>query len=137
MCPALIVVEPAAIVGSVIQLDAGTSFRVWAALMAARSSVMCTALTTVVPAPTGLSVKVVNAKVAVTEVAAVMVTAHVPAPVQPPLQPVKVQPAAGTAVRVTQVPLVKGAAQVALQEIPAGALVTVPLPATLTVSVKV
>ncbi|PYN89532.1 MAG: hypothetical protein DMD87_05335 [Candidatus Rokuibacteriota bacterium] len=67
-----------------------------------------------------------------------MVTAHVPAPVQPPpLQPVKVQPAAGTAVRVTQVPLVKEAAQVALQEIPAGALVTVPLPATLTVSVKV
>src|SRR5881409_20260 len=139
MCPALIVVEPAAIVRSVIQLDAGTSFRVWAALMAARSSVMCTALTMVVPAASGLSVKVVNAKVAVMEVAAVMVTVQVPVPVQPPLQPVKVEPGAGTAVSVTAVPLVKVAAQVALQEMPAGALVTVPLPVPLglTVNVKV
>src|SRR5437867_1156966 len=93
----------------------------------------------VVPAASGLSVKVVNAKVAVTEVAAVMVTVQVPVPVQPPLQPVKVEPAAGTAVSVTAVPLVKVAAQVALQEMPAGALVTVPLPVPLglTVNVKV
>src|SRR5436309_12793990 len=82
----------------------------------------------VVPAASGLSVKVVNAKVAVTEVAAVMVTVQVPVPVQPPLQPVKVEPGAGTAVNVTAVPLVKVAARVGLQEMPAGALVAVPLP---------
>src|SRR5881628_3481596 len=57
----------------------------------------------------------------------------------PPLQPVKIEPAAGAAVRVTAVPLVKLAEQVAPQVIPAGALVTVPLPvpALLTVSAKV
>ena len=56
----------------------------------------------------------------------------------PPLQPVKVEPAAGVAVRVTAVPLAKEAEHVAPQAMPAGALVTVPLPAPalLTVSVK-
>src|SRR5436853_6999469 len=69
-----------------------------------------------------------------------MVTVQVPVPAQPPpVQPVKVEPAAGAAVRVTAVPLVKLAAQVAPQVIPAGELVTVPLPvpALLTVSAKV
>ena len=78
-------------------------------------------------------------KVAVTEVAALMVAVQVPVPVQPPpLQPVKVEPAAGVAVSVTAVPLVNEKAQVAPQEMPAGALVTVPLPAPvlLTVSEK-
>src|SRR3989442_7085480 len=56
-----------------------------------------------------------------------------------PLQPVKVEPVVGTAVSVTAVPLVKLAAQVAPQMMPAGALVTAPLPvpALLTVRVKV
>ncbi len=59
-----------------------------------------------------------------------MVTVHVPVPVQPPpLQPVNVEPAAGVAVRVTAVPVVKPVEQVAPQVMPAGALVTVPLPA--------
>jgi len=51
----------------------------------------------------------------------------------------KVEPAAGAAVRVTVVPLVKLAEQVAPQLMPAGALVTVPVPvpALETVSVKV
>lgn len=44
--------------------------------------------------------------VAVTEVAAETVTVHVPVPLQPPpLQPAKVEPVAGTADRVTTVPL--------------------------------
>ena len=73
-------------------------------------------------------------------VAAETVTAQVPVPEQPPLlQPVNVDPAAGAAARVTVVPLVKLAAQVAPQLIPAGELVTVPLPVPdgVTVSAKV
>jgi len=76
--------------------------------------------------------------VAVTVVAAETVTAQVPVPEHPPpLQPLKVEPAAGVAVRVTAVPLVKLAEQVAPQLIPAGALVTVPLPVPAGVTVKV
>src|SRR5207247_8405682 len=76
----------------------------------------------------------------VTVVAALRVTVQVPVPEHPPpLQPVKVEPAAGVAVSVTAVPLAKLAVQVAPQLIPTGALVTVPLPvpALLTVSAKV
>ena len=72
-----------------------------------------------------------------TDVAALIVTVQVPVPEQPPpLQPVKVNPAAGVAVKVTAVPVVKEVEQVAPQEIPAGELVTVPLPALVTVSAK-
>jgi hypothetical protein len=68
--------------------------------------------------------------VAVTVCAAFMVTEQVLAvPVQPPLQPVNVEPAAGVAVRVTAVPLANGAVQVVPQLIPVGALVMVPVPA--------
>ena len=77
-------------------------------------------------------------KVAVTVVAALRVTVQVPVPLQPPpLQPVKVEPAAGAAVSVTAVPLEKLAEQVAPQVIPAGALVTVPLPVPAGVTVRV
>jgi len=90
------------------------------------------ALVTVpVPAPAldTVSAKEDCMKVAVTEVAAVIVTVQVPVPVQPPpLQPAKVEPAAGAAVKVTAVPLVNGVEHVVPQEIPAGLLVTVPLP---------
>ena len=78
--------------------------------------------------------------VAVTVVDAEIVTVQVPVPEQPPpLQPVKVEPTAGAAVSVTSVPLVKLAAQVAPQVMPAGLLVTVPapVPALETVRVKV
>jgi hypothetical protein len=92
-----------------------------------------------VPAVVIASVKGCRANVAVTAWAALMVTAQVPVPVQPPpLQPVKVDPAAGVAVKVTAVPLAKAAEQVAPQEMPAGALETVPVPAPafVTASVK-
>ena len=67
------------------------------------------ALVTVpLPVPPLLTVRVTGccrSKVAVTVVVAVRVTVQVPVPVQPPpLQPVKVEPAAGVAVRVTAVP---------------------------------
>jgi len=52
------------------------------------------------------SVNVCTLNVAVTDVAAFMVTEHVPVPEQPPpLQPAKVDPPAGLAVSVTDVPL--------------------------------
>jgi hypothetical protein len=76
--------------------------------------------------------------VAVTVVAAVSVTVQVPVPEHPPpLQPVKVEPAAGTAVRVTTVPLAQAAIQVEPQEIPAGLLVTVPTPEPVLLTVRV
>jgi len=65
----------------------------------------------------------------VTARAALIVTVHAPVPVQLPLQPVKVEPAAGAAVKVTMVPMANAAEQVTPQEMPAGLLVTVPLPA--------
>jgi len=71
-------------------------------------------------------------------VAALTVTVQVPVPEQPPpLQPEKVEPAAGAAVKVTAVPLANAAAQVGPQEMPAGALVTVPMPAPALVTVSV
>ena len=73
-------------------------------------------------------------------VAPLSVTVHVPVPVPeqpPPLQPVKVEPAAGVAVRVTTVPLANEAEHDAPQAMPAGALVTVPLPAPLGLTVSV
>ncbi len=56
-----------------------------------------------VPALLTVSEKLWSAKVAVTVCAALSVTVQVPVPVQlPPLQPVKVEPAAGAAVKVTR-----------------------------------
>ncbi len=91
------------------------------------------------PAVVSESVNDGSAKVAVTLWAALIVTVQVLAvPEQPPLQPVKEEPAAGAAVKVTTVPIVNAVEQVVPQEMPAGALVTVPLPAPdlVTVSAK-
>jgi hypothetical protein len=100
------------------------------------------ALTTLpLPVPDGVTVSAKDdcTKLAVTDMAALIVTVQGPVPVQPPpLQPENVEPAAGVAVKVTAVPLVKPVAQVAPQEIPAGVLemVPAPAPALLTVSEK-
>src|SRR5215470_149741 len=100
---------------------------------------MCTAFITVVPATSGLSVKVevARVKVAVTVVAAFSVTTHVPVPVQPPpLQPVNVEPVDAAAVRVATVPLVNEIEHAAPQLMPVGELVTVPLPVPAFVTVS-
>ena len=87
--------------------------------------------------------------IAVTDVAAIIVTVQgpVPAPLQglpnppvtlPKLQPLKLQPLAAVAVSVTDVPAAKPSVHVDGQLMPAGEPVTVPPPAppdTLTVSV--
>jgi hypothetical protein len=96
-----------------------------------------------VPLPASVTVKVkfvvdlVN--VAVTVCAAANVTEQPAVPVQPaPLQPAKLEPVAAVAVKVTCVPLAKFAVQVDGHEMPAGALVTVPVPvpASATVNAK-
>jgi hypothetical protein len=66
-------------------------------------------------------------KVAATLLSA-FITREQEAPVQAPLQPVKVEPEAGVAVSVTLVPLSKSALHVVPQLIPLGNEVTVPLP---------
>ena len=67
-------------------------------------------------------------KLAVTDWLAVMDTMQVAGPEQAPLQPAKLEPLAGVAVRVTEVPLAKLAEHTAGQLIADGLLVTVPLP---------
>src|SRR5829696_9159092 len=67
--------------------------------------------------------------VAVTSRARSIATVHVPVPEQPsPSQPANVDPDAGVAMSVTEVPCVKLAEQPDPQSMPAGLLVTVPLP---------
>jgi hypothetical protein len=90
-----------------------------------------------VPAFATVKVKFVCANVAVTLVAAVTVTTQVPVPEHGAPQPVKVDPVAGAAVKVTCVPLAKLAEHVAPQLIPAGALVTVPVPCPFLFTVRV
>ena len=77
------------------------------------------------------------AKPTVTERFAVIVSTQPPRPEQAPDQPVNFEPEAGASVRVTAVPLLNGAEQVAPQLIPAGELVTVPEPEPLLVTVRV
>jgi hypothetical protein len=67
-------------------------------------------------------------KVAVTARAALMVTVQAPVPLHAPLQPPKVDPEAAEAVSATCVPWATFSVQSAPQEMPAGALDTVPVP---------
>jgi hypothetical protein len=84
---------------------------------------------------TGGGVKV---KVAVTLRAWVILTVQEPVPLHPsPLQPTNVDPLAAAAVNVTLVPASKAALHAAGQLMPAGLLVTVPLPVPATLTVKV
>ena len=74
--------------------------------------------------------------VAVTDCAALIVTVQLPVPVQAPLHPAKVEPAAALADKVTLVPLAKLALQVPGQLMPGGVLETVPLPVPARVTVR-
>jgi hypothetical protein len=78
-----------------------------------------------------------SAKVALTFRAWLMVTVQLAVPVQAPLQPLKVEPVAGAAVKVTTVPAVNEAEHVAPQLMPAGLLATVPVPAPVLLTVSV
>jgi hypothetical protein len=80
---------------------------------------------------------IVVSKVAVTLVAWFTLTMHEPVPVQAPDQPAKVEPVAAAAVRVTLVPETRLALQVLPQLMPAGELVTVPLPAPALLTLRV
>jgi hypothetical protein len=79
----------------------------------------------------------VELKFALTDFAASMVTLQAPVPLQAPLQPARVEPESGAAVKLTTVPLAKLAEHVAPQEIPEGVLVTVPVPVPFLVTVRV
>src|SRR5262249_28729917 len=69
-----------------------------------------------------------DSKVAVTECGTVIVNVQVPVPAQSPDQPVNVDPAAGLAVSVTDVPWAKECVHVAPQSMPVGVDVTEPVP---------
>ena len=65
---------------------------------------------------------------AVTEASAPIVMLHAPVPLQLPVHPANVDPELGAALSVTAVPLANVAPQVDPQLIPAGVLVTLPVP---------
>jgi len=100
-----------------------------------------TLLTEPLPLTTTLSPKVEGGAVvntALTVVVALTLTAHVVlAPEHAPDQPEKIAFAPGVAVSVTDVPWAKAWLQAVPQVMPAGELVTVPVPWTLTTSVGV
>lgn len=73
---------------------------------------------------------------ALTERAEAIVTVHDPLPAQAPAQPPNTDPAAGTEVSATEVPLPNAAEQVLPQLMPDGPEVTVPLPAPPLVTVR-
>ena len=96
-------------------------------------------VTVPVPVPASVTVSVnVGAKVAVTDSAALIVIVQVPVPLQAPLplQPVNAEPLPAAAVNVTVEPLLKFALHVVPQLIPAGELVTVPVPVPAFVTVR-
>jgi hypothetical protein len=101
------------------------------ALQACPQSIPAGELVTV-PAPLPASTTVstgTTLKVAVTDVSAVKVTAQLPVPLQAPLQPSKVEPGEGVAVRMICVPESNCALHCCPQVMPPGLLLTVPSPA--------
>src|SRR6266516_3012940 len=89
------------------------------------------------PLPALVAVKVLfDSNLAVAVRSPLMIRLHVPVPEQLPDQPVKLEPAAAVAVRVTGT-AANGAEQVEPQLIPAGLEVTVPAPEPALVTVSV
>jgi hypothetical protein len=84
------------------------------------------------PAAATVSRNAGGVKVASTFLGPSITTAQGTIPEQAPPQPANVQPGAGAAVSVTVLPVAKPAAQAVPQSIPAGALVTLPLPVVAT-----
>ena len=78
----------------------------------------------------------ITAKVAVTALAASMVTTHDPVPAHAPDQPLNVAFVLAVAVKVTQLFLPKLPLQVVPQVMPAGELETVPVPVPAIVTVS-
>ena len=76
-------------------------------------------------------------KVAVTDLAALIVTLQDPAPVHAPDHPVKVELVFGAAVRVTDVPELQASVQSVPQLMPEGEDVTVPVPVPALLTVRV
>jgi hypothetical protein len=74
------------------------------------------------------TVRLVGAKIALTDCAELMVTAQTPVPLHAPPQPLKTDPACAVGLSVTTVPLAKSAEHVVPHEIPAGVLVMDPAP---------
>ena len=98
----------------------------------------CGLVTVPVPVPDSDTVSVGKAaivNVAETDVLLFKVTWHSPVPLQAPPHPPKTKPEAGVGVKVTWVPIGKLAPQTLPQLIPAGVLVTVPDPESVTVRV--
>src|SRR5437762_2001296 len=80
------------------------------------------------------SEKRILSKMAVTTTSTASATAHCPEPVQSPLQPANLQPAAGVATSDTDVPVSNWLEQVAPQSMPAGLDTTRPDPCSTTLS---
>ena len=85
-------------------------------------------VTVLLPETSPLAAPEGGVKVAVTVWAELIVTVQLPVPVHAPLHPAKVEPEVGTAVNVTSIEALKGAAHVLPQLIPTGVLVIVPVP---------
>jgi hypothetical protein len=107
----LVKVLPVAGVSLNVTVDPGAKFAEQTAVVAVEQLIPAGVLVTVpVPPPASTTVRLkLPAKLAVTVVAAEMVTTHVLVPVHAPLHPPKENPLPAVAVRVTCVPCAKGA----------------------------
>src|SRR5512145_1944372 len=90
-------------------------------------------LITPLPLPTRVTIRLCSSvgaavNVATTFLVSSIVTTQLPVPLHAPLQPVKDDPTFGVACKVTWVFSSKAAEQARPQAIPAGSLVTVPVP---------
>jgi hypothetical protein len=90
-----------------------------------------------VPALVTVTEKLWSAKFAVTLRAALIDTVQLAVPVQAPLHPANLDPVAGVAVRVTLEPPLKLALHVVPQLMPAGFVLTLPLPRPALVTLSV